>query len=116
MSNTNRKNHCIVCNSLTDICCPSPFLPYSGWRCGDCIKAHRIPYKDLLDILNREETNSYEEALESFRQWWKGSDGLGPDNGVEYAEKYLLSTLEFFNKSKDEAWEEANGKKSKASE
>lgn len=103
-----KSNHCMVCDCLTDNCPPSPFMPYSGWRCQECVRAHRIPYEDLLMILDRKGATCYEEALEDFRVWWRGSDGQGPDNGVEYAEKYWFPTLKFFNKTSQEAWEEAN--------
>jgi hypothetical protein len=99
---------CLVCKKLTDKCPPSPFLPYSGWRCEECQKAHRIPYNDLLGILWSDgKANNYNEALQIFRKWWKGSDGNGPDNGVEYAEKYWLPTMEFFHKTKEEAFQDA---------
>ena len=98
-------NPCLVCGETTEECPPSPFLPYSGWRCKGCQKAHRIPYDDLLGQLR--ESSSYEEALERFRVWWRGSDGTYPDDGVAYAEKYWLPTLRFFDKTKEQAWQDA---------
>ena len=99
---------CMVCGQMTTECPPSPFLPYSGWRCQECQKAHRIPYEDLLGILYGAGTaNSYEERLEEFRQWWRGSDGTGPDDGIKYAEKYWLPTMEFFGKTTEQAFHDA---------
>jgi len=93
-------NSCMVCGTMTNECVPSPFLPYSGWRCTDCQKEHRIPYKDLLSILYGPGTaQNYDERHAQWVEWWGKDDG--------YAEKYWLPTLEFFGKSKAEAWEEA---------
>lgn len=106
-------HNCMVCDCLTNNCPPSPFYPYSGWRCKKCVSNHLIPYEDLLHLLVgsiKGESISYEDSIEQFREWWKGSDGNGPDTGREYAEKYILPTLKFFGKTKEEAWKDSNSK------
>ena len=59
---------------------------------------------------------SYEDALEGFENSWKSGrwfdeDGVEkeiPDNeGMKYAEKYWIPTMEFFNKTKEEAWKDS---------
>jgi hypothetical protein len=103
------ENFCMVCNSQTNHCPPSPFRPYSGWRCKECCVAHRIPYEDLVEILDSDysgqEANCYEESLQLFRLWWS-QNGLYKDDGIEYAEKYFIPTLKFFNKTTQEAWKD----------
>lgn len=74
---------CLVCKKGTDKCPPSPFLPYSGWRCKECVAAKRVPYQDLLVCyLSRDKYNA-----------------MGP--GL-YFDKYMIPTLEFFGKTLEE--------------
>ncbi len=91
---------CMVCGTITDECPPSPFSPYSGWRCKECQKAHRIPYDELLMMLHGNGTaKNYEERHAQWVEWWGKDDG--------YAEKYWYPTLKYFGKTKEEAWTEA---------
>ena len=91
---------CMVCEELTTECVPSPFFPYSGWRCKTCQKKHRIPYRDILMVLHGHGmAKNYEERHNEWVEWWGSNDG--------YLEKYLHPTLEFFGKTTEEAWEES---------
>ena len=71
---------CMVCGKETTKCPPSPFLPYSGWRCDECQKAKRIPYQDLVGCYpSRQVYND-----------------MGP--GL-YFDRYMIPTLEYFGKT-----------------
>jgi hypothetical protein len=111
---SNEKYVCMVCEKPTNDLRSSPFNPYTGPKCTDCTKAHLIPYVELLIVFTSADTDRcYQDRLQSFREWWKGSDEKGPDTGVAYAEKYWLPTLAFYGKTAKEVWEEANKRKSK---
>lgn len=91
-------NECMVCQKPTNNCPPSPFLPYSGWRCLECVKEHRIPLEDLMGILYRGGTSkSYQEAKQQWIEWWGSDDG--------YAEKYWIPTANFYNLTLEQIWQ-----------
>ena len=89
---------CLVCGEQTTTVSPSPFLPYSYPKCDECFENHRIPYRDLLNLL-RNRGNNFSEAVAHWQEWWGKEDG--------YAERYWLPTIEFFGKNPDEVWAEA---------
>ena len=85
---------CMVCEELTSECVPSPFFPYSGFRCKNCQEKHRIPHEDLLAILIGEGTaKNYNERHKQWVEWWGKDDG--------YLEKYINPTLDFFHITKE---------------
>ena len=108
------QHECMVCGKPTEQCPPSPFLPYSGWRCEECQKARRIPLQDLLGLLRGlGEVHNYDEAVKDYGLWWSRSTGCKggkeyhppAEEGEKYAEKYWLPTMEFFGLTKDAVWE-----------
>lgn len=104
----NGKYSCLVCGCPTNICRASPLRPYSCGKCIDCIKARRIPYKELLLILRQDGSKCYKDSVELFGQWWASGTPPSPkESGIEYFNKYAVPTLEFFGKTPEEAWSDA---------
>jgi len=90
---------CEVCGKQTRNCPPSPFTPCSYWRCRECVGEHRISWAELLSVLASRKANDFDSAVKEF------NDKFGV---AGYAEKYWLPTIEYFGKTKGEAWGERN--------
>lgn len=104
--------NCEVCQKLTTDATGLPFGPGSIWRCVECKMNKRLTYEYILVWLSN--SKSYDDAVKNFVKWWES--GVEYKNGVkveirggkEFFESYLIPTLKFFNKTTQEAWEDAN--------
>jgi len=97
------KEDCEVCGDETEHCIPSPFGPYSYWRCKQCYNAKRIKYGELLGLLEGTWANnasSYDDAVRNINRL------LATPTVKDYAGRYFTPTLEFYKKTKDQAWKE----------
>ncbi len=103
------KHQCEVCNKDTNDCPPSPFSPCSYWKCNECRGEHRIAYWELLCVLgggphvvspSGKAINNFDERLTELNEL------LRTDRTPKYGDHWLLPTLAFFNKTKEEAWAE----------
>ncbi len=92
---------CEVCDKETDRGSPSPFLPCSYYKCDECRSALLVAYWELLCVLQgTNTTNSFDERLKEL------DNMLGTVKSPDYGSRRLLPTLKYFNKTKDEAWNE----------
>src|SRR5581483_5201929 len=88
---------CEVCGELTTHCPSSPFTPCSYWRCLECTKNKRISYEELLRVLISGNAKDFDERM------FKINEALGEG----YANKFFLPTINFFKKTKEQAWKDA---------
>lgn len=81
-------NKCEVCSKEVDRCIPSPFSPYSYWRCDDCCKAKRVAYNDL--VMAGTSNRMYEEL------------------GEDYFDCRMKATLSFLKISESQFWRDVH--------
>lgn len=92
---------CNVCERETDKCPSSPFLPCSYWKCDECREKKLISYGELLCVLCGTGTaSSFDERLDELNSM------LSNERISKYGDCFVLPTLKFFGKTKQEAWAE----------